>query len=80
MKSRLSYSLKEMFLIDKCLLGSKGANLELSQWFHLNTYSSVRRPWPAAKLKKREIHIFTGALEAKVFRMLSFLKRYNTIS
>ena len=44
MKPRLSYSLKEMFLIDKCLLGSKGANLELSQWFHLNTYSSVRGP------------------------------------
>ena len=72
MKPRLSYSLKEMFLIDKCLLGSKGANLELSQWFHLNTYSSVRGPWPADKLKKQEIHIFARALEAKVFRMLSF--------
>lgn len=75
MKSRLSYSLKEMVLIDKCLLESKGANLELSQWFHLNTYSAARGPWPAAQLKKQEIHIFAGALEAEVFRMLSFLKR-----
>lgn len=80
MKSRLSYSLKETFLIDQCLLGRKGAVLEPLQWFHLNSGSSClseRGPWPAAKVKKQEIHSFTGAWKAKELGMLSFLKRYN---
>ena len=72
MKSRLSYSLKEMFLIDKCLLGSKGANLELSQWFHLNTYSSVRGPEKAGNTHLRQSFGSQSIQDALILKKIKY--------
>lgn len=63
MKSRLSYSLKEMFLIESRSLvtveqRSQSRTLSVVSPEHL---FGSQGPWLAAKLKKQEIHIFTGA-------------------